>query len=158
MQAILLHLEFLAWFKELGHILNSTRTDIACRSELCFEGCSHKTEEGGVRVHIECKISILYLQESSKLATLPSDTTHYLIPFTDVATKFMEVIEFDEISGVIFPQTVVNQIQQSSLKHYRCFASILRSRLWQIVLSGEFAVTSETSRTVQSFSQMSSSR
>ena len=58
-------------------------------------------------------------QESSKLATLSSDTTHYLIPFTDVATKFMEVIEFEELSGVIFPQTVVNQIQQSSLKHYR---------------------------------------
>ena len=44
-------------------------------------------------------------QESKKLATLPTDTTHYLIPFSDVATKFMDVIEFEQLSGVIFPQT-----------------------------------------------------
>lgn len=64
-------------------------------------------------------------QESKKLATLPTDTTHYLIPFSDVATKFMDVIEFEQLSGVIFPQTVVNEIQQSSLKHYRFSAAML---------------------------------
>ena len=111
-------------------------------------------------------------QESSKLAKLPSDTTHYLIPFTDVAAKFMEVIEFEEISGVIFPQTAVNQIQQSSLKHYRytvqvynvhCTLYIPGSNgifmlLTTIVLPGAYAVTSEILQTVQSSSQMSSSR
>ena len=35
--------------------------------------------------------------------------------------SFLKVIEFEELSGVIFPQTVVNEIQQSSLKHYRLF-------------------------------------
>ena len=71
---------------------------------------------------------ILPPQESKKLATLPSNTTHYLIPFTDVATKFMEVIEFEELSGLIFPQTVVNEIQQSSLKHYRCGRILLHCK------------------------------
>ena len=37
----------------------------------------------------------------------------------------LQVIEFEELSGVIFPQTVVNEIQQSSLKHYRLFQSSL---------------------------------
>ena len=121
-------------------------------------------------------------QESSKLAKLPSDTTHYLIPFTDVAAKFMEVIEFEEISGVIFPQTAVNQIQQSSLKHYRytvqvynvhctlyipgsngifmLLTTIVHCTLYSttVVLPGAFAVISEILQTVQSSSQMSSSR
>ena len=97
-------------------------------------------------------------QESKKLATLPTDTTHYLIPFSDVATKFMDVIEFEQLSGVIFPQTVVNEIQQSSLKHYRYTISMVNSCYQLIILPGEFAVTSETSQTVQCSSQMSSSR
>ena len=96
-------------------------------------------------------------QESKKLATLPTDTTHYLIPFSDVATKFMDVIEFEQLSGVIFPQTVVNEIQQSSLKHYRFSAAMLYySNL--CFLSGEFAVTSEISKMDRSFSPMSFSR
>ena len=88
------------------HIL--PRTDIACRSALCFEGCTHLEEKGG------------------KLATLPADVTHYLIPFTDVASKFMEVIEVEELSGVIFAQTVVNELQQSSLKLYRRVCQYIR--------------------------------
>ena len=41
-------------FKSMGLILNSTRTDIACRSELCFERCSHKTDEDGVNIQKIC--------------------------------------------------------------------------------------------------------
>ena len=46
---------------------------------------------------------------------LPADVTHYLIPHTDVVTSYMEILELDQINGVIFPQTVVNSIQQEEL-------------------------------------------
>ena len=87
---------------------NYLRTDIPCRSDVCFEDCSHKTET------------------ESKQSVLPNDVTHYLIPFTDVASKYMEILEFADISGVIFPQTVVNSIQQSSLKHYKRICNFVR--------------------------------
>ena len=54
----------------------------------------------------------------------------------------MEVIEFEELSGLIFPQTVVNEIQQSSLKHYRC-GRILQAFEGKNVLAGGFVATSE---------------
>ena len=90
---------------------NYLRTDIPCRSQVCFESCSEKSEEPNVK------------QKQSKL---PGDITHYIIPFMDVANKFMEIFELDEISGVIFPQTVVNNIQQNSLKHYKRICTFIR--------------------------------
>jgi hypothetical protein len=33
------------------------------------------------------------------LSLLPADVTHYLIPFTDVVSKFMEVLEVGEFTG-----------------------------------------------------------
>merc|ERR1719334_2474746 len=38
----------------------------------------------------------------------------------------MEILEFAEISGVIFPQTVVNSIQQNSMRHYKRICSYIR--------------------------------
>merc|ERR1719412_3487995 len=51
---------------------NYLRTDIPCRSEVCFEGCSNSLDPKG------------------KQSTLPEDVTHYLLPFTDIAKKYME--------------------------------------------------------------------
>ena len=55
----------------------------------------------------------------------------------------MEVIEFEELSGLIFPQTVVNEIQQSSLKHYRCGRILLQAFEGKNGLTGGFVATSE---------------
>ena len=86
---------------------NYLRTDIPCRSQVCFDSCPHKTEQ------------------PSK-PQLPEDVTHYIIPCIDVASKFMDIFELEEMSGVIFPQTVVNAIQQNSLKHYRRICTFIR--------------------------------
>ena len=59
-----------------------TRRDIPCLSELCFEQCSH-----------------VATSSSSSSSTLPADLTHYLVPFTDVVAKFMEVLEVGEFTG-----------------------------------------------------------
>jgi len=100
---------------------NYLRTDIPCRSEICFENCSHKTEV------------------NKKHSVLPKDVTHYLIPFTDVASKYMEILEFAEISGVIFPQTVVNSIQQNSMRHYKRICNYVRdSKNSSIFFPNEF--------------------
>ena len=88
---------------------NYLRTDIPCRSQVCFDSCSHNSDE-----------------PNQKQSVLPEDVTHYIIPFLDVATKFMEIFELEELSGVIFPQTVVNNIQQNSLRHYRRICSFIR--------------------------------
>jgi len=100
---------------------NYLRTDIPCRSQICFENCSHKTED------------------VQKQSVLPRAVTHYLIPFTDVATKYMEILEFADISGVIFPQTVVNTIQQTSMRQYKRICSYIRdSKNCSIFFPNEF--------------------
>ncbi len=61
------------------------RRDIPCMSELCFEGCSHLSSADG---------------EKPTSSLLPGDgVTHYLIPFTDIVAKFMEVLEVGEFTG-----------------------------------------------------------
>jgi hypothetical protein len=53
-------------------------------SELCFEGCSHLSAAG----------------DKPTSSLLPGEAvTHYLIPFTDVVAKFMEVLEVGEFTG-----------------------------------------------------------
>ena len=89
---------------------NYLRSDIPCRSALCFENCSHLTEG-----NVEKKQSIL-----------PAEVTHYLIPATDTVNKFMEILELEEMTGMILIQTVVNNIQQTSLRHYRRVCSFIR--------------------------------
>jgi hypothetical protein len=54
-------------------------------SELCFEACSHLSSAAG---------------DKPTSSLLPGDAvTHYLIPFTDVVAKFMEVLEVGEFTG-----------------------------------------------------------
>jgi hypothetical protein len=38
-------------------------------------------------------------EPNKNTTTLPADLTHYLIPFTDVVAKFMEVLEVGEFTG-----------------------------------------------------------
>ena len=91
---------------------NYLRSDIPCRSELCFENCSHVTEENA--------------DTEKKQSRLPAELTHYLIPATDTVNKFMEILELEEMTGMILIQTVVNNIQQASLRHYRRLCGFLR--------------------------------
>ena len=93
---------------------NYLRSDIPCRSQLCFEECSHKQESE----EDSCK--------KKKQSLLPDSVTHYLVPDTDVVSKYMEILEMEEITGVIFAQTVVNNIQQSSLRQYRRICNFVR--------------------------------
>jgi hypothetical protein len=56
-------------------------------SELCFEGCSHLSSAADG-------------DKPTSSSLLPGDAvTHYLIPFTDVVAKFMEVLEVGEFTG-----------------------------------------------------------
>ena len=92
---------------------NYLRSDIPCRSQLCFEECSHKLESEDS-------------SRKSKQSLLPDNVTHYLVPDTDVVSRYMEILEMEEITGVIFAQTVVNNIQQNSLKQYRRICNFVR--------------------------------
>ena len=88
------------------------RSDIPCRSALCFENCSHMSEENG--------------DTEKRQSILPAEVTHYLIPATDTVNKFMEILELEEMTGMILIQTVVNNVQQTSLRHYRRLCSFIR--------------------------------
>ena len=117
---------------------NYLRTDIPCRSQVCFDSCSHKAEDSKFK---------------QTQSLLPEDVTHYIIPFLDVASKYMDIFELDELSAVIFPQTVVNSIQQNSLKHYRRICTFIREpRNASIFFPNEFFKATylprETSETV----------
>ncbi|XP_040572324.1 DIS3-like exonuclease 1 [Lepeophtheirus salmonis] len=63
------------------------RKDIPCGSELCFEGCQ---------------------EALSRRSRLPKDATHYLVPFSDILANFMPILEYQELTGIIFLQSVVN--------------------------------------------------
>ena len=60
---------------------NYLRSDIPCRSALCFENCSHMTEQNA--------------DSEKKQSILPAEVTHYLIPATDTVNKFMEILELE---------------------------------------------------------------
>ena len=66
------------------------RSDLSCLSEICFEE--------------SCKSS-----RSRNL--LGSGMTHYLIPFIDVAGHYMDVLEIEDLRGIIFLHTVVNVVK-----------------------------------------------
>ncbi len=74
------------------------RSDVPCRSGLCFEGCDAGEGGGGL---------------------LPKDVTHYLLPMEDVVRNFFEVLETEQLRGVIYLQSVVGPVQMASQRHYR---------------------------------------
>ncbi len=74
------------------------RTDVPCRSKLCFEGCSNDGGQGG---------------------KLPADVTHYLLPLEDVVRNYFEVLESEKLAGVIYLQSVVAPVQMASQRHYK---------------------------------------
>jgi hypothetical protein len=84
------------------------RGDVDCGARICFE-----THDG-----------------PRAQSLLPSDVTHYLIPLDDVATKYLDVLENRELSGIIFLQSVVNVVQQSSsgggLRRYRRVCALIK--------------------------------
>jgi len=86
---------------------NYLRTDISCNSCLCFEGCS---------------------TSANKVNVLPRDVPHYIVPGTDTVSRYMEILELSSFKGIIFSQTVVNLIQQRSIKHYRRVCSYIRDK------------------------------
>ena len=61
------------------------RTDLSCQSSLCFKNCHDQK--------------------------LPKDVTHYLIPFVDVAAYYTDLLELEQLTGMVLLQTVVNVIK-----------------------------------------------
>jgi hypothetical protein len=57
---------------------------------------------------IECEVPIFHIPGTT--IKLPPDVTHYLIPDGTVAKDFLEMLEFPEIRGIIFMQTVANYV------------------------------------------------
>ena len=84
---------------------NYLRTDVPCRSPLCFDSCSHLTDQ---------------MQNNQNLSVLPQDVTHYIIPAVDVASKFMEIFELNELS---MSQTISRLVHD--LREGMSFASAL---------------------------------
>ena len=66
------------------------------------------------------------MNASIKGSLLSKDATHYLVPMVDVAKHYFDILEFKEISGLLFLQTVVNAVQQTSFKHYRKVCGLVR--------------------------------
>jgi hypothetical protein len=46
-----------------------------------------------------------------KGSLLSKDATHYLVPMVDVAKHFFDILEFKDLTGILFLQTVVNAVQ-----------------------------------------------
>ncbi len=87
---------------------NYLRSDLCCRSEICFEGCA-PMETDGVRPIL-----------------LPADVTHYLLPLEDVVRQHFDVLASPELRGLILLQSVVNPVQLASQRHYRKICALVR--------------------------------
>lgn len=80
---------------------------------------------------------------------LPSDNvSHYLIALPDVAIKYLEILEFPEITGMIFPQTVVQQVLHDGGKRlYTRLCNIVRDiRKESFMFVNEFCQQTYVSR------------
>ena len=82
------------------------RSDLSCQSSLCFEAsCQTKKRTPA--------------DDDGERKMLPSNVTHYLVPFVDVAGHYMDILELEELSGIIFFQTVVNAVKFAQGGLYR---------------------------------------
>ena len=86
------------------------RTDLPCQSQICFENCSQMS----------------MLMKSA--AKLPKNVTHYLLPLEDIVKSMFDVLDFPELTGMIFLQSVVNSVQLQSLRHYRKVAALIKDK------------------------------
>ena len=84
------------------------RTDLPCQAEICFDHCVDKTISG------------------KTAPKLPGNVTHYLLPLEDVAKNMFDVLDFTELTGILFLQSVVNSVQLQSMRHYRKICSLIK--------------------------------
>uniref|UniRef100_T1IWQ4 DIS3-like exonuclease 1 n=1 Tax=Strigamia maritima TaxID=126957 RepID=T1IWQ4_STRMM len=83
------------------------RKDIPCQCILCPEQC--KNDE--------------------KTAILSADNTHYLIPCFDVVGKYLEILEYNDLVGILFLQTVVTKcLSEFGKRHYNRICSKIRDK------------------------------
>ena len=73
------------------------RTDFPCQTEICFDHCADKTILG------------------KPAPKLPGNVTHYPLPLEDVAKNMFDVLDFTELTGILFLQSVVKL--RSAPKH-----------------------------------------
>ena len=58
-----------------------------------------------------CSLFLFLVVDSSKApTTLPSDVTHYVVPDVDTVLKYLEILELNQLSGVLFMQTVTHAV------------------------------------------------
>lgn len=65
---------------------------------------------------------------------LSGDVTHYVVPDAGVVRDFLEVLEFRELSGVVFTQTACQALQNTRGRRYNtkrciCYSSTLHKFL-----------------------------
>ncbi|XP_009902181.2 DIS3-like exonuclease 1 [Dryobates pubescens] len=92
------------------------RPDVPCRSALCRAACPR----------------------DAKL--LSDDVTHYVVPDCKIVQDYLEILEFPELKGIIFMQTVCQAVQhQKGRRHYNKLRSLVKdARHDCIVFANEF--------------------
>ncbi|XP_054710884.1 DIS3-like exonuclease 1 [Uloborus diversus] len=58
-----------------------------------------------------CELCLLFL--SSKGIQLEKDASYYVIPCVDIIEKYLEILELQEIKGMIFLQSIVSKVMQN---------------------------------------------
>ena len=106
----------------LGMVRQShLRSDLSCRSSLCFENCP----------------------KTQKIELPSSEVTHYLIPLKDILANYLKIVEFMEINGIIFLQSVINDLlsgSASQMNSYRKIVKLIRDpRKRSIFYPNEFS-------------------
>ncbi|XP_008308916.1 DIS3-like exonuclease 1 [Cynoglossus semilaevis] len=92
------------------------REEVPCYSSVCQAGCPN----GG--------------------KVLPGDLTHYVVPDVGVGVDYLEILEFQEMQGIIFTQTVCQAVQHSKgRRQYNRLRNLLKDPRHDCVLfSNEF--------------------
>ncbi|KAG0768707.1 hypothetical protein G6F62_004029 [Rhizopus arrhizus] len=102
------------------------RDDIPCLSESCASSCENNGHQ----------------------ALLSSSSDHYIIPDISVIMRYLEILEQEEITGIICSQTVIMNLQQhDKMKIYRKLRQIINdSRRKSIVFYNEIFTETKVHR------------
>uniref|UniRef100_A0A8C9VND5 DIS3-like exonuclease 1 n=1 Tax=Scleropages formosus TaxID=113540 RepID=A0A8C9VND5_SCLFO len=88
-----------------------------------------------LREQVPCFSSLCQGHCSNEGKVLPGDITHYVVPDAGVVRDFLEVLEFQELRGIVFTQTACQVVQHTrGRRQYNRLKSLLKDPRHDCVL------------------------
>ncbi|XP_041843619.1 DIS3-like exonuclease 1 isoform X2 [Melanotaenia boesemani] len=87
-----------------------------------------------LRELVPCFSSLCQADCANDGKLLPGDLTHYVVPDAEVVVKYLEILEFRELQGVIFTQTACQALHSKGRRFYNRLRSLVKDPRHNCVL------------------------